>query len=114
MTTPDLPARVRRYFDTYRTGDRAAIEALLSDDFTFTSPRDDRIDRAACFERCWPGAGSFAFHHLQEIHVRGQACLVLYDAELRGGKRLRNAEYIRFRDGRITSIEVFFGRAVEP
>ena len=35
----------RRSYEAYETGDRDAIEALLSDDFTFSSPADVGIDR---------------------------------------------------------------------
>jgi hypothetical protein len=37
---------VRRYFRAYEAKDRKAIESLLTEDFTFSSPLDARIDRA--------------------------------------------------------------------
>ena len=37
---------VRASFDTYIAQDRAAAERLLAEDFVFTSPQDDHIDRA--------------------------------------------------------------------
>jgi ketosteroid isomerase-like protein len=40
------------YFKAYETKDRSALESTLSDDFTFTSPHDDHIDRATYLERC--------------------------------------------------------------
>jgi ketosteroid isomerase-like protein len=43
---------MRAYFAAYENKDRPAMEALLSDDFTFTSPRDDHINRATYFARC--------------------------------------------------------------
>jgi hypothetical protein len=33
-------------------------EALIADDFHFTSPLDNRIDRATYFARCWPNSES--------------------------------------------------------
>ena len=47
---------IRKCYAAYQTGDRGAIEPLLSEDFTFTSPLDDHIDRAAYFSRCWPNS----------------------------------------------------------
>jgi ketosteroid isomerase-like protein len=47
---------VRKSFEAYRTKDRALIEELLADDFTFSSPDDDRIDRVEYFARCWPNS----------------------------------------------------------
>ena len=55
----DLASLARRCFETYQTRDREALEGLLADDFTFTSPYDDHIDRATYFVRCWPNAGTF-------------------------------------------------------
>ena len=44
---------IDKYFAAYMSNDRNAIEEFLSDDFTFTSPYDDHIDKAAYFEKCW-------------------------------------------------------------
>ena len=51
---------VHEYFAAFQAQDRATAERLLAQDFTFSSPRDDRIDRAAYFERCWPNAAPAA------------------------------------------------------
>ena len=51
MINPDV---VRECFEGYLTHDRDAAEALIADDFVFTSPQDDHIDRAAFFEHCFP------------------------------------------------------------
>lgn len=100
---------VRQCFDTYVSANRQEIEALLAPNFTFTSPYDDHIDRATYFDRCWPLAGSFLGHDLQEVVTDGDACFVLYEATARNGARFRNTELFRVEDGRIRSIEVFFG-----
>jgi ketosteroid isomerase-like protein len=54
MTNPDV---VRECFKSYLTHDRDAAEALIADDFLFTSPQDDHIDRAEFFAHCFPTAG---------------------------------------------------------
>jgi ketosteroid isomerase-like protein len=111
MSPTDAEALARRCFDTYRTADRTAIEALLHADFTFTSPQDDHIDRATYFERCWPQAGNFEFQDLHAVVPDGSGgCFVLYDGRARSGSTFRNMEQLRFKDGRILSTEVFFGR----
>jgi len=46
----------RASYLAYVSKDRAAIEALIADDFHFTSPLDNRLDRATYFERCWPNS----------------------------------------------------------
>ena len=47
---PRITDLVRRVFHAYQTADRSEIEPLLADDFTFTSPYDDHLDRAAYFD----------------------------------------------------------------
>ena len=86
---------VRAFFRSFLAQDRAAAERLVAGEFVFTSPQDDHIDRAAFFERCFPTAGDDVF--------------VLYEYELEGGQRHRNAEVITVRDGRVTESQVFFG-----
>jgi hypothetical protein len=44
----------RAAYEAYVAKDRAAIEKLIAPDFHFTSPLDNRIDRATYFARCWP------------------------------------------------------------
>ncbi|MDQ0470291.1 nuclear transport factor 2 family protein [Labrys wisconsinensis] len=111
MSPDHAEALVRRCFDSYRTADRSAIEALLHPDFTFTSPRDDHIGRDAYFERCWPAAGTFAVQDLKTVVPDGSGgCFVLYEGRAKAGWGFRNVEQFRFADGRIVSVEVFFGR----
>jgi hypothetical protein len=46
----------RAMYSAYVEKDRATIETLIADDFHFTSPLDNRIDRATYFARCWPNS----------------------------------------------------------
>jgi len=52
----DIVAIARAAYEAYVSKDRAAIEALIAPDFHFTSPLDNRIDRATYFARCWPNS----------------------------------------------------------
>jgi hypothetical protein len=56
----DPIAVARASYRAYVDKDRAAIEALIADDFHFTSPLDSRIDRATYFARCWPNSTTLA------------------------------------------------------
>lgn len=100
---------VRRVFDAYQTADRAAIEGLLTEDFTFTSPYDDHIDRAAYFERCWPNAGTFEKLELQQITVDGDSCFVMYTGKRKRGGKFHNTERFDIAGDRVRAVEVFFG-----
>lgn len=46
--------------------DRAAIEALIADDFHFTSPPSHRLDRETCFARCFPQDTPERAHRLRQ------------------------------------------------
>jgi ketosteroid isomerase-like protein len=101
---------VRAAFRHYRTQDREAAFALYADDFTFTSPQDDHIDRARYFERCFPTADRFTEQRLLHVTpVEENLVFVYYEYELTTGDRYRNMEAITVRDGLIRDVQVFFG-----
>ena len=50
MTSKNREATIA-IFAAYMTNDRKIVEDSLADDFRFTSPYDDRIDKATYFER---------------------------------------------------------------
>lgn len=104
---------VRAAFEAYRAQDLAAEERLLADDFVFTSPQDDHIDRAAFLERCFPTADRFVFQEILELVPAGpDGVVMLYEYELHSGERYRNTEYTRVRDGQLIETQVFFGGRV--
>ena len=53
----DRVKRARELYLAFAAGDRDAVDGILADDFTFSSPVDVGLDRAGYFGRCWPGAG---------------------------------------------------------
>ncbi|HEY5854528.1 MAG TPA: nuclear transport factor 2 family protein [Aldersonia sp.] len=113
MGADSNPDVARAMFASYVAQDRAAAERLIAEDFVFTSPQDDHIDKAAFFERCFPTADRVS---TQELHIVVPAgdddVFVLYEYELRVGGRYRNAELITVRGGRIVETQVFFGGRV--
>jgi ketosteroid isomerase-like protein len=109
MPQPDAET-VRAFFASYLAQDRPAAERLVAEGFVFTSPQDDHIDRAAFFERCFPTADRFKDHQLLAVvPTDGDDVFVLYEYELEGGQRHRNAQVITVRDGQVTESQVYFG-----
>ncbi len=102
---------IRKYFAAFLAQDRKMLEEGLSDDFTFTSPRDDHISKAAFFERCLPGSDQFLTHHIEKLFVQGNEAFVLYQAELKIGTKFRNVEYYKLEGNKIKEVEVYFGSA---
>ena len=108
MTNRDLVATARASYDAYVAKDRAAIEALIADDFHFTSPLDNRIDRATYFARCWPNSEAITGFDFINLVPDGNRVFVTYEGRA-DGRRFCNTEILTVRDGRITDAEVYFG-----
>jgi ketosteroid isomerase-like protein len=109
MAAHDRIGLARACYEAYETGDRAALERLIADDFAFWSPLDEGIDRPTYFERCWPNNETLAAFEFKRIHDLGGEVLVTYEAERRDGSRFRNTELLTFAGDQITLVEVYFG-----
>lgn len=100
---------IRALFAAYLANDRKAVEDAFTDDFTFTSPFDDRIDRARYFSDCWRISDWIAQHDLERIAIDGDTAFVTYRCVSKDGKSFRNTEVFGFDGERIRSIDVYFG-----
>jgi len=99
----------RRVFAAYPAGDRAALEEILADDFHFTSPYDDAIDRDEYFRRCWPNHERMRAIKLHRVLVDGDTAFVTYELDLKDGRTVHNAEVLQFRGDRLAQVFVHFG-----
>jgi ketosteroid isomerase-like protein len=102
-------AVVRACLHAYVQKDRAALEALLDEDYHFTSPLDNSLDRATYMKICWPNSSSMA--SVDAIHEteEGERAFVVYEASTFTGKRFRNCEVHTVRNGKLLATEVYFG-----
>ena len=93
---------------------RPVMEDLLAEDFAFTSPRDEGIDRAAYFERCWPNSDRVRDFDIERMAEDGaDGIFVTYRCTLTDGKEFRNTEFFRIDDGKVKSVDVYFGRTLK-
>jgi hypothetical protein len=67
----DIEALVRKSYACYPARDRQTHETLIAPDFHFTSPYDDRIDRAEYFRRCWPNCETIKSIEIDKVFVQG-------------------------------------------
>jgi ketosteroid isomerase-like protein len=100
---------IRALFAAYRSNDREAVANSFTDDFRFTSPYDDSIDKASYFATCWRNSDWIERQQLEKIVVEGGETFVTYRVVTKDGKRFRNTEFFRFDGDRIRSIDVYFG-----
>lgn len=107
-TSPSIQV-VRDYFAVFCAGDRTAAERILADDFTFTSPVDDGINRERYFERCWPNHRHIASFELERVAADGNEVFVRYVGRHHDGSEFRNTECFTVENGSIQQVHVFFG-----
>jgi ketosteroid isomerase-like protein len=100
---------IRAIFAGYMANDRKAVEDALTEDFRFTSPYDDGIDKATYFARCWRDTGWIERHELEKICVEGDDAFVTYRCIAKDGKSFRNTEFFSFAGEKVRRIDVYFG-----
>jgi ketosteroid isomerase-like protein len=104
---------IRAIFAAYMSNDRKVVEDALTDDFRFTSPYDDEIDKTTYFERCWRNSDWIEHHELEKIIADGSEAFVTYRCAAKGGKNFRNTEFFTFEGDRVKRIDVYFGATYE-
>jgi ketosteroid isomerase-like protein len=113
MPDRNRAGNIRAIFAAYLSNDRKAVEDALADDFRFTSPYDDEIDKATYFVRCWRNTDWIERHELERIFVEGDEAFVTYKCIAKGGKNFRNTEFFSFEGDKIKRIDVYFGATYE-
>jgi ketosteroid isomerase-like protein len=104
---------IRRIFAAYLANDRQFVENAFSDDFRFTSPYDDALDKPAYFERCWNNSDWIERHELEKIFVEGDEAFVTYRCIAKDGRTFRNTEFFVFDGNKVKRIDVYFGAAYQ-
>ena len=106
--TNDICATARAIYDAYVAKDRDTAETLIADDFRFTSPLDNVLDRDSYFAICWPNSENTEGFEIVHMVEHGAQVFVTYEGESKQA-RFRNTEILTVRDGQITEVEVYFG-----
>jgi len=110
--TNDIVAIARAAYEAYVAKNRAAIEKLIAADFHFTSPVDNRIDRATYFARCWSNNERIDGFNFINLVADRDRVFVTYEGHTKNGERFRNTEIVTVRDGQIVEVEVYFGWSI--
>jgi ketosteroid isomerase-like protein len=93
------------------TKEWSAADALLTDDFTFSSAAgDDHISKSAFKTQCWDTQiGLIARFELESMFEDANEAFVKYLCRTKNGKAFRNVEHFTFRAGKIATLECYFG-----
>lgn len=98
----------RAIYDAYVAKDRETAEALIANDFRFTSPLDNGLDRETYFATCWPNSASIDAFEFVHLVTSGEQVFVTYEGQTKQA-RFRNTEILTVRSGQIVAVEVYFG-----
>ena len=87
------------------------MDSLLAEDLTFTSAAgDDHISKSTCKMRCWETQiDSIQHFDLERVTSGADDAFVKYLCHTKDGKSFRNVEYLRIKNGKLESIECYFG-----
>jgi len=110
--TDDVVAVARAAYDAYVKKDRAAIEALIAENFHFTSPLDNRLEREAYFKYCWPNSENIKRFDFINLVAEGERVFVTYEGHNTDGHVFRNTEVITVSAGQLVEVEVYFGWSI--
>jgi ketosteroid isomerase-like protein len=105
-------ALLQRYYEAYDNDDRDALEAVLHEGFTFSSPEpeDDHIGLARYFERCWPQHERVTKFDVLDLCAGSDTALVRYIGHVRSGSPFVCVDHVEFKDDLIVRIDCYFGR----
>ena len=100
---------IRGFYAAFVAGDRDAVDAMLAEDFTFSSPDDPQLDKAGFFERCFPHHKLVGTLRVEWIEERGDQVIVRYETTKPSGERATNLELLRLEGDRIREALVYYG-----
>ena len=102
---------IRKWYAAWEKKDLGTFDSLLADDFTFSSAAgDDHISKSTFKTKCWDTQSGFIEHFdLERITTGADDAFVKYLCHTKNGKSFRNVEYFRIRNGKLESLECYFG-----
>ncbi len=102
---------IRKWYAGWEKKDWEPLDRMLADNFTFSSPNgDDHINKSTFKTRCWETQIDFIKHFdLERIATGNDDAFVKYLCHTKNGKSFRNVEYLRIKNGKLESIECYFG-----
>jgi ketosteroid isomerase-like protein len=102
---------IRKWYAAWQKADLGTFDALLADNFTFSSAAgDDHISKSTFKTQCWDTQVNFIGQFdLERITTGAEDAFVKYLCHTKNGKSFRNVEYLRIKDGKLQSIECYFG-----
>jgi len=103
---------IKGYYHAYEKKDWNFLKSILSSGFTFSSPNDDHISLETYHVRCWPNCQNTKKFDIDKLVMGKDEAFVTYNGFTNDGRVFRNTEYFKFKDGKITENDCYFGPGV--
>jgi ketosteroid isomerase-like protein len=102
---------IRKWYAAWVNKDLGTFNMLLADNFTFSSAAgDDHISKSTFKTRCWDTQVEFIERFdLERITTGEKDAFVKYLGHTKNGKSFRNVEYFIIKNGKLESLECYFG-----
>jgi hypothetical protein len=101
---------VMAYYSGFENHNWNTVANQFADGFTFTSPNnDDHISLEKFKEKCWPTNKYVKKVNYIKWAEKGNDVFLLVEIITPDGTVVRNVDYYSFSDGKIKSIETYFG-----
>jgi ketosteroid isomerase-like protein len=107
---------IRKWYQAWEKKDLDQFEALMAENFTFSSAAgDDHISRSTFKTQCWDTQAKLIDRFdLERVIANGNDAFVKYLCHTKNGKSFRNVEYFRVREGKVEALECYFGGSGYP
>jgi len=106
----DAEKLIKTYLTGFEKKDWNMTASAFAPNFTFTSPAgDNHINLIQYKEKCWGTSRFFKKVSFPKIMINGNTAFAIYDITTTENKIVHNVEYYTFSNGKIESIECFFG-----
>ena len=102
---------IRKWYAAWVNKDLGTFNMLLADNFTFSSAAgDDHISKSTFKTRCWDTQVELIERvDLERITTGEKDAFVKYLGHTKNGKSFRNVEYFIIKNGKLESLECYFG-----
>src|SRR5580658_5379399 len=102
---------VRKWYGARAAKDWSSLDALATDDFTFSSAAgDDHISKSTFKAQCWDTQNALIERFdLESVLGKGNEVFVKYVCWTTKGNVFRNVEHFTIRGDKIAALECYFG-----
>jgi major membrane immunogen (membrane-anchored lipoprotein) len=101
---------VKTFYSGFENHDWNTVASQLASDFTFSSAAgDDHISLAQFKEKCFPTNKFFKKANFVNWGEGGDKLFLLVEITTTDGKLIRNVDVYTFKDGKMESMQCFFG-----